>query len=270
MALAGVPLLRSTQAGFVPRPASEIAILLAAAYGPDHHPSRLHSRLGAIAKALNSGDFALAAIAAVQTRTPELSREAALRLANADEELAKYNFNPDEPRDWHSRWTTGGAAAPASTAAPEIESDRADEPHVFDHRQRRAENATPSAVTTLSDTGTGEASGKPDDSDDSRDPISLEQTFERKYDDLGPVDFAKEVIQFGDRLGREGKTSRPPRWRLRSPNIPFFRNGSRSGLLTTTSRRRRRGTTLCCADPLPGRSGRRIRPARPFAGIDAQ
>src|SRR5262249_36016871 len=38
---------------------------------------------------------------------------------------------------------------------------------------------------------------------------SLEQTFERKYDHLGPVDFAKEVIQFGDWLGREGKSLSP-------------------------------------------------------------
>src|SRR5689334_4188206 len=80
VALAGVPLLRSTQAGFVPRPASEIASLLKVAYG--EHPPGLQSRLGTIAQALNRGDFAFAAIAAVQTRTPELSAEAAAQLAN--------------------------------------------------------------------------------------------------------------------------------------------------------------------------------------------
>jgi hypothetical protein len=36
VALAGVPLLRKTQAGFVPRPATEIAALLKAAYGEDN------------------------------------------------------------------------------------------------------------------------------------------------------------------------------------------------------------------------------------------
>jgi hypothetical protein len=209
VSLAGVPLLHSTRARFVPRPAAEIATLLKAAYGADGDPGRLHSRLGAIAKALNSGDFALAAIAAVHTRTPELSREAALRLANADEELAKRNFNPDEPRDWHGRWTTGGAAAQASIAPPEVESDRAGDPHLFDHRQRVADNATSSAAAILSDAGAGDASAKPDDGEDSREPTSLEQIFERRYDDLGPVDFAKEVIQFGDRLGREGKNLSP-------------------------------------------------------------
>jgi hypothetical protein len=62
--------------------------LLKAAYGED--PTGLQSRLGAIAQALNSGDFATAMIAAVHTRTPELSPEAAARLANAEAELAKY------------------------------------------------------------------------------------------------------------------------------------------------------------------------------------
>jgi hypothetical protein len=107
VSLAGVPLLRRTRAGFVPRPNSEITSLLSAAYGED--PTGLQSRLAAIAQALNSGDFTSAIIAAVHTRTPELSPEAAQRLAKADEELTKYNFNPDQLRDWHGRWTPGSA-----------------------------------------------------------------------------------------------------------------------------------------------------------------
>ena len=63
--LAGAPLLRMTPGEFVPRPDFEIASLLKAAYGADGDGSLLHSRLGAIAQALNNGDFALAAIAAV-------------------------------------------------------------------------------------------------------------------------------------------------------------------------------------------------------------
>ena len=51
-------------------------------------------------------------IAAVHTRTPELSQEAALRLANAEAELTKYNYNPDEPRNWHGRWTRDGSPMP--------------------------------------------------------------------------------------------------------------------------------------------------------------
>jgi hypothetical protein len=117
VSLAGVPLLCRTQTGFIPRPASEITALLKAAYGADGDTRRLSSRLGAIAQALSSGDFALAAIAAVQTRTPELSAEAALRLANADKELGKYNYNPEEPRDWRGRWTRDGSAGPTRGAA---------------------------------------------------------------------------------------------------------------------------------------------------------
>ena len=84
VALAGVPLVRKTQAGFVPRPAGEIASLLKAAYGD--RPMALQSRLGAIAQALNSGDFAMAMIAAVHTQTPELDAEAAIRLAHAEDQ----------------------------------------------------------------------------------------------------------------------------------------------------------------------------------------
>ena len=62
VSLAGVPLLRRAHAEFVPRTASEVALLLKAAYGKDL--PGLQSRLGAIAQALNSGDFALAMIAA--------------------------------------------------------------------------------------------------------------------------------------------------------------------------------------------------------------
>jgi hypothetical protein len=139
VSMAGVPLLRSTPAGFAPRPASDIRTLLKAAYGADGDPSRLRSRLGAIAKALNSGDFARAAIAAVQTRTPELSPAAAMRLADAEQELTKYNYNPDEPRDWHGRWTPGGAVASGSTAASEVQSDRARSTGVRPPATRRRE-----------------------------------------------------------------------------------------------------------------------------------
>jgi hypothetical protein len=98
LSLAGVPLLQKTRAGFAPRPAPEIACLIQAAYGAGGDPTRLESSLGVVARALNGGDVARAGIAAVLTRTPELSREGAARLAKADGALAKYD--PDEPRDW--------------------------------------------------------------------------------------------------------------------------------------------------------------------------
>jgi hypothetical protein len=154
----------------------------------------LQSRLGKIAQALNSGYFAEAMIAAVHTRTPEFSPAAALRLAKADRELAKYNYNPAEPRDWRGRWTRDGSTGPENIPSPEIERDEAAS------EQRENASATATDATGLPDGADGDVTGE---------PVSLEQTFERKYDDLGPVDFSKEVIQFGDWLGREGKNLSP-------------------------------------------------------------
>ncbi|MGB7019611.1 MAG: hypothetical protein WBD80_10485, partial [Xanthobacteraceae bacterium] len=202
VSLAGVPLLRKTRAGFTPRPASEIASLLKASYGEDHPD--LQSRLGAIADALNSRDFAKAMIVAVHSRTPELGSEAALRLAKADGELAKYNYNSDEPRDWHGRWTRGGSAGPTNVAEDGIGNDQRVDGRDSGQRQHLAENASATATDATA------LPGSNDDDDAVGEPASLEQTFERKYDDLGPVDFAKEVIQFGDWLGREGKSFSPP------------------------------------------------------------
>lgn len=121
VSLAGVPLLRRTRSGFIPRPTSEIAALLKAAYGDES--TRLQSRLGVIAEALNCGDFASAMIAAVHTRTPELSTEAAVRLSDAEQRLAKYNYDPDEPRDWHGRWTRDGTADQPGPVTSGIASD---------------------------------------------------------------------------------------------------------------------------------------------------
>jgi hypothetical protein len=218
VALAGVPLLRSTQAGFVPRPTSEIASLLKAAYGED--PTALQSRLGVIAQALNRGDFGLAAIAAVQTRTPELSREAAARLVNAERGLIKYD--PNEPRDWHGRWTTGeGAPAPMASPASGGANSRGNES--ADTRASNPEEAAggpnslliPAAFTVPDHEENGVAS---------QEPGSLEQEFEQKYDDLGPVDFAKRVIEFGDSLARQGQNLSPAERERALAEYAFLQN----------------------------------------------
>jgi hypothetical protein len=209
--LAGVPLLRKTQAGFEPRPASEIAALIKAAYGRDGNRIPLQSSLGLIVRALNSGDFALAAIAAVQTRTPELSCEAAARLMNVDKQLTKRNltkFDPDEPRDWHGRWTTGGSAGSAAITAPAREgaanqvSDRTNPGTSNPQQDATDRNALLIPVSST-------VSHNDANPDHAQEPTNLEQEFEAKYDDLGPVDFAKQVIQFGDWLGRAGANLSP-------------------------------------------------------------
>ncbi|QGM46232.1 hypothetical protein [Methylocystis heyeri] len=170
LSLAGAPLLRRTSAGFAPRPAAEIDALLETAYGED--PTRLRSSIGLIAEALNQGDLARACIAAVLARVPELSAEAAARLANFEKALAK--FDPERhPRDWRGRFTLAGGPDPAGGEAPSV----------------------PPAQS--------------EDEADKEGPPSPTAAFESKYDELGPVDFTKKVIEFGDRLGREGRNLSP-------------------------------------------------------------
>ncbi len=205
LSLAGVPLLQKTETGFVPRSAPEIASLIKAAYGANDEPTRLHSSLGVIAEALNRGDLVRASIAAVLTRTPELSWEAAARLANVDLMLSKYD--PSEPRDWHGRWTSDDDAAPASAATP-ADDGAADQevkpvaPRASNPGQR-GDNRDPLLMPTAFDVSDG-AAGDDEARDDLPDPTSPTYEFEQKYDDLGPVEFAKQVIEFGDGLGRNG------------------------------------------------------------------
>ncbi len=208
VALAGITLIRKTPAGFIPRPAGEIASLLKAAYGD--RPMALPSKLDTIAKALNSGDFAMAMIAAVHTQTPELDADAAMRLVQADERLTKYNYNPEEPRDQRGRWTADGSAAPAALTALPIDADS--RTAVADDRPWRvAENTFPPS-TSLSDataSSSSGSSGAPADRDDSSKPLTSEEKLERKYDDLGPEEFSKEVIKFGYWLEAHGRELSP-------------------------------------------------------------
>lgn len=202
LALAGIPLLRKTSAKFVPRPANEVASLIAAAYGED--PTRLQSSIGLIAESLNSGNFARAAIAAVLTGTPELSAKAAEMLAKAGAKLAK--SDEDEPRDWHGRWTDEGESPPdqevpaSDDAVPEFT-----EPQALPVINPDQDGANADAL--IQPVAFTDSNSEADS--DSQNPNSLEEEFERKYDDLGPVEFAKEVIRFGDWLGRNGQKLAP-------------------------------------------------------------
>ena len=209
LSLAGVPLLRKTEAGFVPRPAPEIASLIRAAYGVEDDPTRLRLSLEVIAQALNRGDLVRASIAAVLTRTPELSWEAAARLANVAKKLAKYD--PSEPRDWHGRWTSDEAGSP-NTATPARSGTANQSPKPVAPRSSNPEHGVghrnPLLVPTAFDVP-DEAAGGDDSQDVSRDPTSPTYEFEQKYDDLGPVEFAKQVIEFGDWLGRNGGNLSP-------------------------------------------------------------
>ena len=162
-----------------------------AVYSADGDATRLQSSLQAIVRSLNGGEFARAAIAAVLTRTPELSPDAARRLSSANDNLTKYD--PDEPRDRHGRWTTDGAAGQEADST----SPRFAEPPAAPARSAAGQDPSPTLDVSAT-TGNGT------DGDGAQGSTALEQAFESEYDDLEPVEFGKRVIQFGDHLAREG------------------------------------------------------------------
>jgi hypothetical protein len=106
--LAGAPLLLKTEGGFLPRPLEEVEALVFAAYGALPSSTALFRGLRAAAAALNQNDQPLAMTVAVHLGLAEFDREAARRVGAVDSFLRKYD--PDEPRDWRGRWTTGGAS----------------------------------------------------------------------------------------------------------------------------------------------------------------
>lgn len=193
LSLAGVPLLHKSEAGFAPRSPEEIGALVKAAYGAEADAPALFPGLDAVARALNRGDLAHAMTVAVLTRLPELEWEGAARLATAEQQLRKYR--PGEPRDWHGRWTDdAGADVSGQDLLPEnpIDSDIEEAGSV--HSQPPAP-----AAAAHDDAGDGGDEEPPDD----RPPL------ERKYDDLGPVAFARQAILFGEQLSRQGKSLTP-------------------------------------------------------------
>ncbi|MDG3441728.1 hypothetical protein [Nitrospirillum amazonense] len=111
LALAGVPLLAKGPGGFQARPAAEVAVLLKRAYAGAEPGTAVLPGLTKIADALNRGDLTQAMIRAVHLRLPELDWDAAVRLARANDNLAKYR--PGQPRDEDGRWTVGGGVAGA-------------------------------------------------------------------------------------------------------------------------------------------------------------
>ncbi|EGY01671.1 hypothetical protein AZA_62341 [Nitrospirillum viridazoti Y2] len=115
LALVGVPLLAKGAGGFHVRPAAEVETLLKRAYAGAEPGAAVLPGLTKIADALNRGDLAQAMIRAVHLRLPELDWDAAVRLARANDNLAKYS--PDQPRDEDGRWTDGSGVAEAGEPA---------------------------------------------------------------------------------------------------------------------------------------------------------
>jgi hypothetical protein len=116
--LAGAALLRKTTGGLAPRPPDELAALTLAAFGEVADVERLTRGLSAAANALNEGDVGKAMMASLHLRLHDVSADGVQRLRRVDDFLAKYD--PNEPRDWRGRWTTGGGgdAAPQPASTP--------------------------------------------------------------------------------------------------------------------------------------------------------
>ncbi|MDZ5647792.1 hypothetical protein [Nitrospirillum sp. BR 11828] len=128
LALAGVPLLAKGVGGFHVRSAAEVETLLKRAYAGAEPGAAVLPGLTKIADALNRGDLAQAMIRAVHLRLPELDWDAAVRLARANDNLAKYS--PDQPRDEDGRWTdSGGAAKPQAGFALRTNTQAQAAPH---------------------------------------------------------------------------------------------------------------------------------------------
>jgi hypothetical protein len=203
LSLAGVPLLRKSAAGFAPRLSGEIEALVKAAYGAEATSPELLRSFSAVAQALNRGNLALAMTAAVLIRLPELDWDGAARLARAEQRLRK-RYNPNEPRDWHGCWTDdGGAYASGQDKLPQNPVDFVP----------GADESTPT-----SQAASGATQGDEDEEPDNRPPL------ERKYDDLGPVEFAKQVIQFGDQLSRQGKNLTPEEQKAARAEYDFLQS----------------------------------------------
>jgi hypothetical protein len=94
---------------------NELTALLGAAYSPSPDIRKLILRLRAIADWLQRQELAQAKVGAVLLRLDDLSEMVVARLIRIDE-LLKNNFNPDEARDSHGRWTADGAGDTASPA----------------------------------------------------------------------------------------------------------------------------------------------------------
>ncbi|MEA1674480.1 hypothetical protein [Nitrospirillum sp. BR 11163] len=137
VALAGVPLLVKGARGFQPRPGTEVEALLRRAYAGAEQGAAILPGLAKIADALNRGDLAQAMIRAVHLRLPELDWDAAVRLARANDNLAKYS--PDQLRDDGGRFADEGRARNGARAPLEVK------PKASNGRGAPAKSAVPAA-----------------------------------------------------------------------------------------------------------------------------
>jgi hypothetical protein len=119
LVLGRTPLIERRDGRFVVRDEIEIRRLLSCAYGKDIAAERIMDGLAIVAPAMNASDPALARIAAVHLRIPELRDEVARDAMEAEDRLIKYapgegaglhprnirKASPDDPK--HPGWPAG-------------------------------------------------------------------------------------------------------------------------------------------------------------------
>lgn len=198
--LGRTPLIEHRDGRFVVRERDEIERLLQRGHRYIGEADQLMPGLAVVARALNDNDQCLARIAAVHLKLPELPGCIAREAMEAEDRLIKY-ANAEWDPEKHPR---AGTPPNPGWFAP-TGGDGEDELRVrvaeTDDPTRRSDAAPTAAGSTAANGGA--------DADEAKGPMSVDQTLERKYDDLGPVDFSKQVIQFGDWLGRQGGSLSP-------------------------------------------------------------
>jgi hypothetical protein len=198
--LGRTPLIEHRDGRFVVRERDEIERLLQRGHRDIGEADRLMPGLAVVARALNADDRCLARITAVHLKIPDLPGSIAREAMEAEDRLIKY-ANAEWDPEKHPR---AGTPPNPGWFAP-TGGDGEDEPRV---RVAETDDPTRRSDAALTAAGSAAANGGAD-ANESKGQTSINQGFERKYDDLGPVDFAKQVIQFGDWLGREGGNLSP-------------------------------------------------------------
>ena len=203
---------------------------LGAHYGLPIDMSSKRGGLRAIANALNQGDVARAQIGTVLLGIPDppplskraCSRDQMIKLIRDLHWSGMIKWDEDE----HPRWPAGSADGKGGEFAPKGEgtkpgtslaarSDTIDQTSPYNAQQYATRR---SARIQLADASISDAYDDPvaeaaraavRDAEPTRSPMRPAQTFEQKYDNLTPVDFSKQVIQFGQWLERQGKSLSP-------------------------------------------------------------
>lgn len=112
--LGSAALIEQQDGRYFVRREDELAALLEAAYGPGHDVAELLARLRLVASSLNQANLAAAMIGAVHLRLEEMAEDGIKRVTRT-ESLLRANFNPDQRRDDHGRWTAEGSPREGET-----------------------------------------------------------------------------------------------------------------------------------------------------------